>query len=148
MTDYAFGTTLAKHIGDLKKLNGVARDYVLRYFIDNDQFWFNDKNLEHPFKLNRMHPWAKPVIDPATGKNIEYQVNDWRDRVMNLCEYKFTHECFGLGYNDLMHLDPATFEEIEERVYNLVKEQTESVNKSFEHQMGKPGGNFLKEGRK
>lgn len=47
---------------------------------------------------------------------------------MNLCEYEFTHQNFGLGFKDLMAMDVATFEEIEDRVYAMASKRSEDLN--------------------
>lgn len=101
---------------------------MVRYLICRDQFWW--KNSESPWKINLEHPWVKPVYDTVTGAQCNpYNVSEWRDRVLNLCEYEVTHQFFGLGYNELMRLDTAEFEDIEKRVYRMAKKQSEHLDK-------------------
>ena len=55
-----------------------------------------------------MHPPHPVQVDPITGKAAEtYKVSEWRDRVLDLCEFEMTHQFFGLSYTDLMNLDTA-----------------------------------------
>lgn len=101
---------------------------MVRYLICRDQFWW--KNSESPWKINLEHPWVKPVYDPVTGAQCNpYNVSEWRDRVLDLCEYEITHQFFGLGYNELMRLDTAEFEDIEKRVHRMAKKQSEHLDK-------------------
>lgn len=83
-----------------------------------------------------MHPWFRQVegeggvlVDP-----IDY--NYWRKRVLRLCKYEITHQNFGLGYNDLMKMDPATFEEIEKVIYETIEE----TNKQYKNLQLNPNG--------
>ena len=83
-----------------------------------------------PWAINIEHPWVQTSRDPRTGKELTpYKVDDLRERAMNLCEYEITHANFGLSFLDLMHLDLATFEEIEERVHEIAREQQKSMEK-------------------
>lgn len=85
------------------------------------------------------------MFNPLTGRKEEpYKVSEWRDRVLDLCEYDFTHTFFGLGYNDLMRLDTAEFEEIEERVHKMAKRQSESMGK-IKDGTNKDQSNLLKD---
>jgi len=95
-------------------------------------FWF--KEMSSPWKLHQMHPWAPKVEveDPVTHKIVlddPILPNDWRERVLNLCEYEFTHQNFGLGFKDLMAMDVATFEEIEDRVHAMASKRAEEMKK-------------------
>lgn len=85
-----------------------------------------------------MHPPYPPQIDPNTGRAAEiYKVSEWRDRVLNLCEFEITHQYFGLSYTDLMNLDTAEFEDIEDRVLKLAEQKTQSMNKLKSDMSGK-----------
>ena len=100
-------------------------------------FWFKD--LSTPWKLHQVHTWAPKVEveDPVTHKIVlddPILPNDWRERVLNLCEYEFTHQNFGLGYKDLMAMDVATFEEIEDRVHAMASRRADEMKK-----LSKPG---------
>ena len=95
-------------------------------------FWFKD--LASPWKLHQTHPWAEKVEveDPETHKLVlEDPVlpNELRTRVLNLCEYEFTHQNFGLGFKDLMAMDLATFEEIEDRVHAMAARRADEMRK-------------------
>ena len=106
--------------------NGITQDFLKRYLINKDQFWWDAKLS--PWIINLMHEWAQTVEDPVSHeKIIPYKVNYWRDRVLNLCDYEITHTNFGLSYLDLMKLDPATFEEIEERVHDLAEQRSKNM---------------------
>ena len=51
-------------------------------------------------------------------------------------KYEITHQNFGLGYNDLMKMDPATFEEIEKVIYETIEE----TNKQYKNLQLNPNG--------
>ena len=77
-----------------------------------------------------MHPPYPPQGDPVTGRKVEiYKVSEWRDRVLDLCEFEITHQYFGLSYTDLMNLDTAEFEDIEDRVHKIAEQKTQNMNK-------------------
>lgn len=110
----------------------MQRDICIRELISRDQFWW--KTINSPWKLNVMHDWAPQIEDEELGRKVDpYKVSHWRDRALTLCEYEQTHKFFGLSFVDLMHLDPATFEEIEARVVKMymdeVKVQEDSLKK-------------------
>lgn len=120
--------------------NGITADFLKRYLIAKDQFWWN-ASLS-PWVLNLIHEWAPVAEDPLTHVKLEpYKVSYWRDRVMGLCEYEITHTNFGMGYQELMNLDVPTFEEIEERVHKLAEERTKNMKELSET----PQSNLLKD---
>lgn len=80
-----------------------------------------------------MHEWSEKVRD-SSGNLVEPDdYNYWRNRVMNLCSYEMTHQNFGLGYNDLMKLDVATFEEIEEAIQEHAKRTKANLDALSKH---------------
>jgi len=94
-------------------------------------FWW--KKVSSPWGINIEHERTQRTRDPLTGKMYDaYQVDDLRQRALNLCEYEMTHANFGMGFNDLMHLDLATFEEIEDRVHKLAEDAAKSMKKMSE----------------
>ena len=91
-------------------------------------FWW--KKASSPWALNIEHERTRTHRDPRTGRMYtDYQVDDLRQRALNLCEYEITHTNFGMSFTDLMHLDLATFEEIEDRVHKLAEETAKSMKK-------------------
>lgn len=108
--------------------NGVNRDVLIRYSISRDEFWW--KNASSPWKMNIEHDRVQETIDPVTrAKLIPYKVSDLRDRALDLCGYEITHTNFGLSFSDLMKLDLATFEEVEDRVHEMAQQQSKSMAK-------------------
>lgn len=89
--------------------------------------------------MNLTHPPYPPQVDPVTGRKVEiYKVSEWRDRVLDLCEFEITHQYFGLSYTDLMNLDTAEFEDIEDRVHKIAEQKTQNMNKMKAEMSGKP----------
>ena len=107
--------------------NGVLRDFNIKLAMAKDQHWF-DKTTG-PWRFHLMHPWYRMIKDETGGLIPPIDYNFWRNRVRRLCAYEITHQNFGLGYNDLMKLDPATFEEIEQAVSDNVKETNKQYQK-------------------
>ena len=99
-----------------------------------DTFWF--KNTTGPWRYHVMHPLARQVEgeDGVLVDPIDF--NFWRKRVLRLCKYEITHQNFGLSYTDLMKLDPATFEEIEKAIYEVIEE----TNKQTKNLQLNPNG--------
>ena len=122
----------------------MIREYLIRLAICADQFWF--KSVDDRWKLHKVHPWAKKVPD-ADGKLVDpIDYSYWRNRVMNLCSYEATHQQYGLGYKDFMNMDPATFEEIETRIYDYVKDQKERLDNLANNTSNASKGQNLLEG--
>ena len=63
----------------------------------------------------------------------------WMDRALDLCENELTHQFFGLTFNDLMQLDPASFEKIEKRVYDFARRQAEKMPASLKKELDNGG---------
>lgn len=125
------------------------RDLLIRFCNCQDTFWFKD--LASPWKLHLVHPWAKKVEveDPVTHKITladPYLPSEWRERVLNLCEYEFTHQNFGMGYKELMALDVATFEDIEDRVHAMAERRSQEMQKLSKAGSATPQGNDILKG--
>lgn len=102
------------------------KDYVRAVLIAKDQFWWN-KN-DSPWRISAYHKWTPPPEKPDEGDH--YQPDYWMKRVMDLCTFEIVRNNFGLNFNDLMHLDVSTFEEIEEQVHKMAEEQRQAMLKS------------------
>lgn len=140
-------TSLAKNICTPGKFSGTTRDFLKRYLISRDQFWWKKMSEgASPWQINLVHDWTQIMEDPVLHQKVEpYKVSYWRDRVLDLCEYEITHQCFGMGFKDLMELDPATFEDIEERVHAIAQRKNEDM-KQLEGKTSE--NNLLKEPRR
>jgi hypothetical protein len=123
---------LAKNIDNFAKADGgMIREFLIRTAICADQFWYPGTSSR--WKLHLMHEWSEKVRD-SSGNLVEPDdYNYWRNRVMNLCSYEMTHQNFGLGYNDLMKLDVATFEEIEEAIQEHAKRTKANLDALSKH---------------
>jgi hypothetical protein len=132
---------LAKNIDNFAKADGgVIREYLIRTAICADQFWFKD--VSGRWKLHKMHPVADKVKDLEGTMVVPDDFNYWRKRVINLCTYEMTRQNFGLSFIDLMHLDVATFEEIEHEVYEAAKSTKERYDK-LNNEVANKGANIL-----
>ncbi len=128
--------------------NGITRDFLKRYLIVRDYFWWEANRKLSAWGVNFIHDSVSSVKDPISGEMFTPpKPSYWRDRVLDLCEYEITHQNFGLGFNDLMHLDPATFEDIEERVHQIAARTNENLQQMTEGK-GRGTENFLKDIRK
>lgn len=88
--------------------NGLLKNFFRRSFIAQDDPWWSESNSE--WKLTIEHSFAP---NGTIGPDF------WLDEVLDLCEHEVLHQYFGLGFSDLMHMDPATFDKIRTRVYDL-----------------------------
>lgn len=71
-------------------------------------------------------PWKIFVEHPYTMGD-EIKPDYWMDRVLDLCESELTHQYFGLTFEQLMSMDPATFEKIEKRIHDFEMRKSEKT---------------------
>lgn len=110
-----FKTAFFQNIDKLKDMRGgLYRNFTRRAYLAIDQYWWNKDHSD--WKITIEHP-----LESKDSATPDY----WMDRALDLCEQEATHEVFGLTFNDLMGLDPATFEKIEKRVYDYERREAE-----------------------
>lgn len=90
--------------------NGLLRDITFRTLNSSSLVWWTKDTSD----------W-KLCLEHSSSSEVPYTYDYWINRVLNLCERKETREFFGLGFKELMHMDPSTFEVIEKRVYKLIE---------------------------
>jgi len=118
-------STLMQKIEQLQYIEGgVLKDFVRRTLIGQDEFWWDKEPSE--WKVQVMHPWAPEG---------SYVPNYWMNRALDLCRNDIVHTHFGLGFLELMDLDPATFEIIEERVTQIVKRHNDAIPDSLKQDL-------------
>jgi hypothetical protein len=98
-----------------KVRNGLLRNITRRSLIAQDDPWWSSNNSD--WKLTIYHEYA-----PEGTMTPDF----WMDEVLDLCEHEALHKYFGLTFNDLMHMDPASFEKIRRRVYDFEKRWKEN----------------------
>lgn len=112
-------STFMKNIVELANLQGgFFKDFVRRVLIATDEPWWQKNTSE--WKISIVHPWC-----PENSYTPDY----WEERVLDLCSYDLTRSNFGLGFNDLMDMDVATFEKIEKRVHEMAERQQATLKK-------------------
>ena len=113
-----------EELGKIK--GGLCRNFARRALIaQDDPFWGQSNS---PWKVVLEHP-----LHPAESSGPDY----WLDRVLDLCESEITHQYFGLTFNDLMQMDPATFTKIEKRVHDLARRQSERMSPELKKELQK-----------
>lgn len=103
---------------------GLYRNVARRSILAQDEPWWNTTVTD--WKLAVEHPYT-------TNENVlpDY----WMDRALDLCETELTHQYFGLTFNDLMAMDPATFSRIEKRVYDFASRQEKKMPKELKEEL-------------
>jgi len=102
----------------------LLRNFTRRSIIASDEPWWKDSRSD--WKVTIDHPYA-----PKDSTLPDY----WMDRALDLCENELTHQYFGLTFNDLMAMDPSTFERIEKRVYDFARRQSERLSPELKKEL-------------
>ena len=105
---------------------GLLRNYTRRALIAQDDPFWNESHSA--WKITIEHP-----LYPHDSITPDY----WIDKVLDLCEIEVTHSNFGLGFNDLMSMDPSTFLKIENRVHELTRKQTANLSPELKKELTK-----------
>lgn len=105
---------------------GLLKNFTRRAIIAADTEWWQTDHSD--WKLSIEHPLANP--ESATP-------DFWLDRVLDLCENEITHEYFGLTFDSLIKMDPATFDKIERRIYDFAKRQSEKLSPDLKKELGR-----------
>ena len=105
---------------------GLLRNFVRRSLIaQDDPFW---QESHSQWKITIEHP-----LCPKDSVTPDY----WIDKVLDLCELEVTHTNFGLTFNDLMSMDPATFLKVEKRVHDLTYKHTANLSPEIKKELAK-----------
>lgn len=109
-----------------KVRGGLLRNYTRRALIAQDEPFWNESHSA--WKITLEHP-----LCPADSVTPDY----WIDKVLDLCELELTHTNFGLTFNDLMNMDPATFLKIEKRIHDLSQKQTANLSPELKKELAR-----------
>lgn len=127
LEDIEVKSSLMRGIANLADIDGgFMKDFVRKILIAKDEKWFSKNHDE--WKVTAYHSWAPPN---------SYLPSYWEDRAMALCVYDITNNNFGMSFLDLMDLDVATFEKIEDRVHKIVEQQQAAVPEELKTQLKK-----------
>jgi len=119
-------------VGDVS--NGVLKDFVLRTAFAKDLGWW-DKVMSE-FKVTEKFHRFEVVNHEGEAVGVDHLTALPFERALDLCGYDVTNANLGLGLMDLMKLDVASFNRVEQWVHKYAEEQRKRMPKQLKEEMG------------
>lgn len=125
LKDLLLDSNFSSKLDSLSKIEGgLLRNITKRSLIAQDEPWWKENTSD--WKLTVVHDYA-----PEGTMTPDF----WMEEVLELCKHEVLHQYLGLTFEELMHMDPSTFEKIRKWVYDFEKEQSERMSPELKKEL-------------